>query len=206
MAHDPALFREDVKEHAVSSRELRCSAVLEANVETGHVTTGVSPEQGQGLSLDPQMDRHHFPQTARRRRAATFPSIDGSPDREPSATPAHGPVGRSPDRGRADDCRLRNQLVLVAESCAAWRFPDPAKAVNEIHGPMDSQRGKLSRDWAGGTARSCRSAPLPVASAAAEGKEQRYGERDPDQTRGGQEHSPLSSTPLRFCHQRVKRK
>jgi hypothetical protein len=96
---------------------------------------------------------------------------------------------------------VRDQLVLVAQGCAAWRFPDPAKAVNEIHRPMDSQRGKLADRWAGGTTRTRRSLALPVASAAAtEGKEQRYSGRDSDQTDCGERHSPLSRAPLRFGH------
>jgi hypothetical protein len=67
MADNPAPFREDVKEHAVGQREPRRSAVLKVNRKTGHVTTGMPPEQGEELALDLQVKRNHFPQTARRR-------------------------------------------------------------------------------------------------------------------------------------------
>jgi hypothetical protein len=67
MADDPELFREDVEEHAVGQRKPGRSAVLKVNRETGHVTTGMAPEQGEGLPLDLKVKWNHFPQTAWRR-------------------------------------------------------------------------------------------------------------------------------------------
>ena len=139
---DPALFRKDVEEHPVGQRESRRGPVLELNLETGNIATGMPPEQRDEMPLDRQTKRNHFPQTAWRREAAALSSVDGSPDREPSATPANGPVGRNHIVRRADGCPFPDQLVLVAQLCAAWRLPDPA-AANEIRRPADSQR----RSW-----------------------------------------------------------
>jgi hypothetical protein len=81
MADDPALFREDVEEHAVGQLKPRRGAILKADPEIGHITAGMSPEQGEGLPVDLKMERNQFPQTARRWGPAALPAVHGLANR-----------------------------------------------------------------------------------------------------------------------------